>query len=68
MRVNGGVHILDLAQQQNPAEAEVTPITGHRSAPRPACFRPRLALDLATRITQLETLLSAAREQMMEAQ
>jgi hypothetical protein len=32
--------------------------------PRPACFRPRLALDAATRITQLEALLQAARAQL----
>lgn len=64
LRVNGGVHIADLAQQQNPADAEVTPVTAYRSAPRPTCYRPRLALDLATRITQLEALLQAARAQL----
>ena len=66
LSVNGGVHIGNPSQQQNPVEAKVTPVTGHRSAPRPACFRPRLALDAATRISQLEALLQAARNELEE--
>lgn len=64
LSVNGTVHIVDHSAQQNPVEAKVTPVTAYRSAPRPACFRPRLALDLETRISQLEALLQAARKQL----
>jgi hypothetical protein len=57
-------HGAEVAAVVTLAPGETVKRPGKPSAPRPACFRPRLALDLATRITQLETLLQAAREQL----
>lgn len=71
--IHGEPHIADCHGAEVAAVVTLAPgdtvkRVGKQTAPRPACFRPRLALDLATRITQLEALLSAARKQMMEAQ
>lgn len=68
LRLNGGVYMDVPSQPQNPADAEVTPVTAYRR--RPPCFRPRLALDPVIRLRQLadlyaETLLAvdAAQEE-----
>ena len=66
--VHGEPHVADC--HGAPVAAVITLAPGERVQrpgkpdPRPPCYRPRLAIDLVTRIAQLEALLQAARHEL----
>lgn len=65
LSLNGGVHISNGIAPQNPADAEVTPVTAYRRARR-TYFRPCLDMDLSRRIEQLKYLLGQAEYELRQ--
>jgi hypothetical protein len=64
--LNGGVHVHSGITPQNPADAEVTPVTAYRKARR-RYLRPCLSMNPRIRCEQLWTLIEQAEGEIIAA-